>query len=509
MIERELVIENVTVIDGTGRPGFAGSVGIDGDRITELRGGEVSPTGGGGGPDGGAGDVGAEGGRRTVTRIDGTGLVLAPGFVDVHTHDDTAVLFDPDLSCKTLQGVTSVVVGNCGVSTSPASDHSPGFTVHARVDDYLRAVAEAGPAVNVAALVGHGTVRAAVMGLKTARPAEPAELSAMAEHVARAMADGAIGLSSGLAYEPGRYAAPDELVGLNRLVAAAGGIYTTHLRDEGQGLIRSIDESIAVAEATGVPLQISHLKASGRDSWGMVGPALERIDRARADGLDVMADQYPYTRGSTLLEQVVVAGALDGPSAFGHVTPAEVLVAAAPGHPRWEGRTVAEIADAEGVDGRRMADRIVEAEGRACIVVIDTMDEGDVRTVMGHGAVMIGTDGLPMGQKPHPRLHHTYPRVLGRYVRDERVLGLADAVRRMTSTPARRFGFTDRGEIRTGALADLVLFDPERIVDTGTWADPTAVPAGIVGVWVNGRRVVEGGAVTGARPGRVVRRGDG
>jgi N-acyl-D-amino-acid deacylase len=480
MSETDLVFEAVTVIDGTGAPGFVADVAVRDERIVAVEATGDSPTG---------------------------GLVLTPGFVDVHSHDDTALLLDPDLSCKTLQGVTSVVVGNCGISAAPVSDHTPGVTIHERMDDYHTAVEERGPAVNVGALIGHGAIRAAVMGLKTAREADGAELAAMVEHVANAMEDGALGLSSGLAYEPGCYAAPTELAELGRLVAEAGGIYTTHMRDEGQGLLASIDESIDVAEATGVPLQISHLKASGRDSWGSVGEALARIDRARAAGLDVMADQYPYTRGSTLLEQVIVGGALDGPSAFGHITPAEVLVAAAPGHPEWEGRTVAQIGRDEGVDGRLMADRIVEAEGRHCMVVIDTMDEDDVRTVMTHEAVMVGTDGLPVGQKPHPRLHHTYPRILGHYVRGEGLLDLPDAIRRMTSTPAQRFGFTDRGEIRVGAFADLVLFDPAKVVDTGTWSDPTRVPDGIAGVWVNGRPVVEAGAVTGQRPGRVVRRG--
>lgn len=490
MAEQQLVIEQVTVIDGTGAPGVTADVVVAGDRIVEVVAGDSAATA----------DPDAE-------RIDGSGLVLTPGFIDVHSHDDTAVLAHPDHACKTLQGVTSVVVGNCGISAAPASDHTPGLTIYERMADYFAALDERTPAVNVGALIGHGTIRAAVMGLRTDRQPDDEERAAMAEHLDRAMADGALGLSSGLAYEPGRYAVGAELIELNRQVAAAGGIYATHMRDEGDDLLDSIDESIEVAEATGVPLQISHLKASGRDNWGTADEALARIDAARQRGVDVMADQYPYTRGSSLLEQIVSGGALDGPSPFGHVTPADVLVAAAPGHPEWEGRTVAEIGQAEGVEGRAMADRIIEAEGRRCIVVIDNMAEDDIRTIMGHESVMVGSDGVPGGAKPHPRLHHTYPRVLGHYVREQGLLDLADAVRRMTSTPARRFGFADRGEIRAGAYADLVLFDPATIIDTGTWAEPTAVPAGIVGVWVNGRRVVEAGAVTGARPGRVVRRG--
>jgi len=482
----ELIFRNVTIIDGTGAAGAVGDVGVVGDRIAAV-GRSVESNG----------DV--------AEVIDGTGLTLTPGFVDAHTHDDGAVLADPDHGCKTLQGVTSVVVGNCGVSPAPASDHTPGLTVFGRMTDYLDALEAAPAAVNVAALVGHGAIRAAVMGLRDDREPEPAELDAMLAHLRDALAGGAVGMSSGLAYEPGRYAAHDELVEFNTLVANAGGIYTTHMRDEGDNLLDSIDESIAVAEATGVPLQISHLKAAGRNNWGSVVDAMARIDAARGRGVDVMADQYPYTRGSSLLEQVVSGGALDGPSAFGHCTPAEVLVAAAPGRPEWEGQTIAEIADDVGIDGREMADRIIDEEGRACIVVLDTMAEDDVRTVMANRAVMVGSDGVPMGQKPHPRLHHTYPRVLGRYVRELGVLELADAVKKMTSVPAERFGFAGRGIIREGAYADLVLFDPTQILDTGTYSDPTTVPAGIAAVWVNGRAVVRDGAVTGERPGAVVR----
>ena len=488
MTEARLVFERVTVIDGTGAPGVSADVAVGGDRIIAVT---------------GAGSIGAD---EPGARIDGAGLVLCPGFIDVHTHDDAAVLDDPDHGCKTLQGVTSVVVGNCGSSVAPVADAGFGGRSFDRMAQYFDALDEQPAAVNVGALVGHGTIRSAVMGLRTDRPAEPEEHTAMARHLTEALEDGAMGLSSGLAYEPGRYAPAEELIDLNRLVADAGGIYTTHMRDEGDRLLASIDESIEVAEATGVPLQISHLKASGRSNWGAVTEALARVEAARSRGVDVMADQYPYTRGSTLLEQVVRAGALDGPSPFGQLTPADVLVCAAPGHPAWEGRTVAEIAEADGVDGRAMADRIVEAEGRACIIVIDTMAERDVREVMTHPSVIVGSDGVPGGSKPHPRLHHTYPRILGHYSRDEGLLALPDAIRRMTATPAERFGFTDRGEIRVGALADLVLFDPDRIMDTGTWSDPTTVPAGIVGVWVNGERVVDGGSVTGARPGRVIRR---
>ena len=475
---------NVTVFDGSGAPGFTADVEISGDRITSV------------GPPSGV----------EADEIDGSCLALAPGFIDVHTHDDIVVMTDPDHGCKTLQGVTSIVVGNCGMSAAPVSDDPLGFSRYRSLADYLRRVEAARPAVNVGALVGHGTVRAAVMGLKTDRAPDDRERQAMIRHVAVALEDGALGMSSGLAYEPGRFAAHDELVDLAEVIAAAGGVYTTHMRDEGLDLIGSIEESIAVSEATGVPLQISHLKASGRDAWGKTADALAVIDAARERGVDVMADQYPYTRGSTLLEQLVGAGALDGPSAFAHVKPADLLIAAAPSNAHWEGRTIEEIAGDEGVSGRAMADRIVEAEGRNCFVIIDSMSEDDVREVIKHPAVMTGSDGVPGGSRPHPRLHHTYPRVLGHYSRGEGLLELGDAIHRMTGMCADRFGFTDRGAVRPGAFADLVLFDPATIIDTGTYTNPTTVPEGIQGVWVNGERIVADGEVTGARPGRVIRR---
>ena len=255
-MDERLGFRRVLVFDGTGAPSVETDVVVEGDRIVAV------------------GPGAAEG---VADAIGGEGLALSPGFIDVHTHDDIAVMDDPDHGCKTLQGVTSVVVGNCGMSAAPASDDPLGFSRHPRLADYLGAVALAGPAVNVGSLVGHGTIRAAVMGLRTDRAPDVREREAMIEHVAAAMEDGALGFSSGLAYERGRYAAHDELVDFAEVVEAAGGIYTTHMRNESQDLVESIEESIAVSEATGVPLQISHLKASGRAHWGSVREALGRV----------------------------------------------------------------------------------------------------------------------------------------------------------------------------------------------------------------------------------------
>lgn len=484
--EHDLVVRGATVHDGTGAPGVVADVAVDGDRITAV-GGEVGR------------------GRRELAAA---GLVLAPGFVDVHTHDDWALLVQPELTFKTAQGVTTVVTGNCGFGPAPQTDVAFGPATFDRMAGFFAAVTDAGPAVNVAGLAGHGSLRAAVMGTTTARHADAGERARMVALLEEALADGAIGMSSGLAYEPGRYAAPDELAELGAVVAAARGIYTTHMRDESTGLMASIDESIAVGEASGVRVQISHLKANGSSMWGRGRDALDRIERAQRRGVDVMADQYPYTRGSTMLQQVLVGGAFDGGGAFGALTGAQVLIAAAPRRPEWEGRTLADLGAEHGLDDRATAELVVDALGRSCIVVLDTMSEHDVRLIMAHPSVLIGSDGIAAGDRPHPRLAHTFPRVLGTYARTLGVLDLADAVHRMTGLSARRFGLVDRGEVRLGAFADLVLFDPAVIADTGTYADPLTAPAGIHEVWVNGVTVVRDGrpAGGGARPGRVLRR---
>jgi N-acyl-D-amino-acid deacylase len=480
----DLVIRAATVFDGTGAPGVVADVAVDGERIVDV-----------------GREVGA--GRREIVA---SGLALTPGFIDVHTHDDWALLVQPDLSFKTMQGVTTVVTGNCGFGPAPVADVAFGPSTFDRMRDFLASVENAGPAVNVAALAGHGSIRAAVMGTTTPRVAERDERARMAELLEAALEDGAVGMSSGLAYEPGRYANAEEITALAALVAAAGGIYTTHMRDESDGLLASIDEAIAVGTASGVKVQISHLKANGSGNRGRAAAALDRIERAQRRGVDVMADQYPYTRGSTLLEQVVSAGALDGASAFGKLRGDQVLIAAAPRRSEWEGRTLAELAAEHGLGDKAMAETIVAALGRSCIVVLDTMSEDDVRLIMRHPSVIVGSDGIAAGGKPHPRLAHTFPRVLGTYTRELGVLNLADAVHRMTGASARRFGLADRGEIRPGAFADLVLFDPATIVDTGTYADPLTPPIGIEEVWVNGATVVRAGTVTESRPGRVLRR---
>jgi N-acyl-D-amino-acid deacylase len=372
----------------------------------------------------------------------------------------------------------------------------------------MDAVNAAHPALNVAVLVGHGTLRAGVMGLDQ-RPPSTDELDRMRDWVRESMQAGAVGLSTGLVYEPGRYAQTEEIVALAREVEPFGGVYATHMRNEASQLLDSVREAIHIGEHARVAVEISHHKASGATNWGRTVDSLSLIEAARARGLDVTVDQYPYTAGSTSLFAVVQNGAFrSGTSGgMGEIPPEDVLVASAPQHPQYEGQTISDFMESWGQTAEEAANQLLDEEGEALFVVTFTMDEADVRRVMAHPVTMVGSDGVPaVGGKPHPRLWNCFARVLGHYVREERVLDLATAIHKMTGLPARKFHLQDRGEIRAGAFADMVLFDPALIADVGTYADPCRPPAGITSVIVNGVEVARDGAPTGAYSGRVVRR---
>jgi N-acyl-D-amino-acid deacylase len=492
----DVVIRGGTVYDGTGAAGVRADVAVRGDRIAAVA-------------------VIAE---RGAAELDASGLAVAPGFIDVHSHDDYAVVLDPPIPFKVMQGVTTDIVGNCGSGVAPFpaglarfSRLHPGaapapWEGHA---GYLARVGEAGPSLNVAVLIGHGTLRSGAMGAAQRAPSQD-ELDRMGAWVREGVEAGAVGLSTGLIYEPGRYAATDEVIALARELGAQGGLYATHMRNEGDGLLDAVQEAIRIGEEAGVPVQISHHKASGSRNWGRVRDSLRLIEAARARGLDVTADQYPYTAGSTSFAAVMQNGAFraDSPGGLGQLGADAVLVASAPKHPEYEGLTLARLAEDWALPVGAAAARLVQEEGEACFVIVFTMDEADVRTVLAHPTTMIGSDGVPAsGSKPHPRLYGCFPRILGHYVRDERVLDLPTAVHRMTGMPATKFGLAGRGVIRAGAFADLVVFDPARIADIATYEDPRRFPDGIAAVYVNGTAVARDGAHTGARPGRALRRG--
>jgi len=491
----DLVIAGATVYDGLGGDPYVADVAIGGDRIVAI---------------------GSLNGHASA-RVEARGMALAPGFIDVHSHDDVAVLLTPLMDFKVMQGVTTDVIGNCGLGAAPhpvAARMFRGFFPDRTIPTWeghrgFLAQLENEPAsLNVAVLVGHNTLRAAAMGAAPRKP-DAGEMKQMRSWLDEGLDAGALGFSSGLIYEPGRYADSAEIAALAADVAAAGGLYATHMRDEASGLLDSIRETLEVGEKAGVPVQISHHKVTGRANWGKVRESLQLIDAARERGHDATADQYPYTAGSTTLHAVVQNGALNRrrkEGGIGHVAPKDVLFASVPKRPSWEGRTLQQVAQALHLPAEAAARRVLQ-EDRGAVVVVEMADEKDICSVMRHPSTMIGSDGLPAaGSNPHPRLYGTFPRVLGRYVREQGVLPLAEAIRRMTSFPARKFRLADRGVLRPGAFADLVLFDPATIADQGTYEAPRRYPRGIEVVFVNGTRVVEGGRHTDARPGRALRR---
>ncbi len=450
--------------------------------------------------------------------VDVSGLVLTPGFIDSHTHDDFALVHHPDMAFKVRGGVTTVVVGNCGFGAAPqpeANDFAQSLHPNTQLPPwrgyggYLQYLEANPPAVNAAVLVGHGTIRAGAMGKSKAAPSK-AEMASLLDAIDEAMAAGCIGMSSGLGYPPSEFAATDELIRLAKAVADSGGIYTSHIRNEGRRLLESIDEAIQIGRQSGAPVVISHLKASGKDSWGKVGAALQRIEAANKEGLVVSADQYPYTAGSTVLSAVLDHDTFDAESSErDFIEPESVVIAACPSERSLDGRSIAEIATEQGVSPTKTAAAIVEADPRTT-VVIHSMSEADVQTVLATPGVMIGSDGLPtLAGKPHPRLFGTFARVLGHYARELGVLTFEEAVHRMTGRPAEVFGFADRGLLQPGLAADLVALDRESIIDRGTFEDPAHYPDGISHVMVNGSFVVKDGVQTKERPGITLRRSNG
>ncbi|MFT5172546.1 MAG: N-acyl-D-amino-acid deacylase [Gammaproteobacteria bacterium] len=490
----DLLIRGATVYDGTGAAAVVEDVAVAGERIVRI---------------------GSLDWCTAAREIDASKLALAPGFIDVHTHDDFAALAHPDMGFKSRGGVTTCIVGNCGFGAAPFDAAQqmlgkltpgmapPNYLGHAGYASLL----EAHPTgVNIGVLAGHGTLRLAAMG-RADRDASDREMAQMKAALCEALDAGVFGFSSGLSYEPGRYAKTDELVELACEMSATNGLYATHLRDQGADLLASVDEAIAIGERAAVGVQISHHKASGRENWGLVNESLLRIEAAQSRGVRVHADQYPYTAGSTMLEAVLLNGVFgDGPMAS--LRADEVVIASAPGQPDWEGQSMQSLSALLGLAPRQAAERIVELAPGAT-AILHMISEEDVRVVMRHPSTMIGSDGIPApGGRPHPRLYNSFARVLGHYARDERVFDLSTAVYRMTGFSADKFALRDRGQIKEGSFADLVLFDASTIVDRGTFEEPNQFPDGIHEVFVNGRSAVREDAVSDERAGKVLRRGD-
>jgi N-acyl-D-aspartate/D-glutamate deacylase len=511
------------LVDGTGAPGRPADVLVEGAEIAAVE------------PPCSLGQDGAE-------VRDLNGAVLAPGFIDVHSHADNAPLLAHDDQSKITQGVTTEVVGNCGFSLAPINDiHRDALRgLLARIfppldvpwhslDEYFEVTDAAGYVTNYAQLVGHHALRVAAMGMSDG-VGDADQRSTMRRLAEESFASGGFGLSTGLIYPPGLFAGRDEIASLAELLPP-GRPYVTHMRGEGRMLMDSIAEAVRIGEAADRPVQISHLKAAGRAVWGRMGEALQLLDDARKRGVDVAHDVYPYLAGSTMLTATLPPWFQEGgnPSVLRRLSePASlhrlrqdieaddgswedlvascgwsgVVVASSRSH-RHDGRSLQQIADDAGIEPFEALVDVLRDEELEASMIVFSMQEDDLVEALTHPLTMIGSDGLPPGGggRPHPRMWGTFPRVLSRYVRELQVLSLEEAVRKMTSLPAARFGLQGRGEIRPGAVADLVVFSPDKVQDRADYDDPVRPADGIEQVWIGGRLAVDGGTYRGLRGG--------
>ncbi len=518
------------MVDGTGGRGRGADVAVEGDRIAA---------------------VGGLCEWRGELELDVRGLTVAPGFIDMHSHSDLSLLINGRAESKLRQGVTTEVIGQCGFSPAPCPEGRREairalFGVWGRevewswgsFGEYLAALRSAGTAVNVAPVAGHSVIRAGVMGQEDRPPTGP-EVAEMQAAAARAVEEGAFGISSGLVYAPGMFAETEELVAVAAAAGELGGRYFSHIRGESERLLEAVGEAVEVGRRAGVRVEIAHLKAEGRGNWGRIGEALAAIERAQSSGVDVVFDVYPYTAWNTGLGQLVPAWAREGgPEAMvGRLRDGdarsrvrEELAAAAAADPgRWErrllssvesganrplqGMTLAEIAKGRGAAPEEVVmDLLIEEGGQGSMVGFGMCEE-DVARAISHPAATIGSDAAavaPYGVlgegHPHPRSYGTFPRVLGHYVREEKMLSLEEAVAKMTGRPAERLGLADRGRIAEGMAADIVVFDAETVGDRATYEQPHQYPVGIRYVIVNGVVELEGEEHRGRLAGRVLGR---
>lgn len=473
-----IVLLGATLIDGSGRAPLRNSIVImEGDKIVA---------------------VGSRGTVRVPADaqvIDARGLVVAPGFIDAHNHSDRGFSDDPSAASQVSQGITTVVIGQDGGSPYP-------------IRPYLRTLDDNPIALNVLTFVGHATIRSRVMGENTNRKATPGEIESMRHMVSQAMRDGAVGLSTGLEYETGKPASIEEVITLAKAASAFDGIYISHIRDEADKTFEALEEALRIGREARIPVQISHIKLGSVAVWGRSREAVALINRARARGQDVTADCYPYEAWSSTIRVLIPSGRHDDPVDVARGLadvggPANVTIVSSRAHPEYEFRNMEEISKQEGISAVDLYMKIVRDGGAG--VVGHTMKEPDIRTFYRQPWVMVSSDGGIGGR--HPRGAGSYPRVLGRYVRELRWLTLPEAIRKMTSLPAQRFNLRDRGLIRPGYKADLVLFDPATVIDRSTFKEPQLISEGVKRVFVNGQEVWVDGKVTGSRPGKALRRG--
>jgi N-acyl-D-amino-acid deacylase len=469
------VIVGGAVVDGSGRKAFRANIRIEGDRITAIGLFKPAP------------------GERI---IEANGMMIAPGFIDIHNHSEEGLAREPVAANQVSQGITTLAVGPDGSSPWP-------------VADYLDKRKQQGSAVNVLSFVGHGTVREQVMGKDYDRPATGDEIIRMAALVEQAMNEGAFGFSSGLEYDAGRAATTEELIALARPAARHGGIYMTHMRDEEEGMLDALREAIRIGREAGLPVEISHIKMGNRNVWGQAPRAIAIIDTARRRGIDISADCYPYTAWASTITILVPnrrhEDKREVETGLRNVGGAQnVLITNCRAHPEFEGKNLIEIATAISTTPIEAYQKIVRDGGAS--VVCSSMNEADVRAFYRQPWTMVASDG-GIGSR-HPRGAGTFTKVLGRFSREQHWFSLEEAVRKMTSAPAKRLGISDRGLIRDGMKADLVVFNPQVVQDRSTFKDPQLLSIGVYHVFVNGEQVWEYGHVTGKLPGVIIRRAE-
>jgi len=526
--EYDLIIKNGLIYDGRGGSPFRADIAISGDTVIAM--GKIKSS-------------------RGMAVVSAENLAVAPGFIDVHDHSDLSLIVNPRAESVIHQGITTLVSGNCGSSPFPiAAEIFEETKASARkvydldltwrdMAGFFSRLEEKGIALNFATLVGHGDVRGAAMGFNDRKPS-PAELERMRNLVEEHIRGGAFGLSSGLEYTPGSFAQPEEISELCKVVARNDGVYTTHMRNEGDFLLESLNESIGAAQASGVRLQISHFKVAYPRNWPKADAALARLEQARADGVDIFCDRYPYIAGSTGLDFFFPLWARQGtteeflnrlkdPSLedklrsflaeqerkLGSWDKVVISSVVSEKNRNLQGKSVLEAARESGKEPYEFIRDILIEEADLVDMILFNMSEDNLKKILAHPLVGIGCDGsavAPYGilgrDKPHPRNYGTFPRVLGKYVRDEKILPLEEMIKKITLIPAGRFGFEKRGRLQPGYFADIVIFDPDKIEDKATWANPHQYPAGIEYVIVNGQVAVKHGEHTGRLAGRILKK---
>jgi N-acyl-D-amino-acid deacylase len=524
----DLIIRGGYILDGSGAEAFEADIGISENYIKEI--GQILSV-------------------RGKSVIEAKDLVVCPGFIDAHDHTDVELLVNPKAESSIRQGITTLVSGNCGGSPFPIAEeiyeeskenlkelYQLDLTWR-DINGFFSRLEEKGIALNYSTLVGQGAIRGAAMGFND-RPPSQEELEKMKKMVAENIESGAVGLSTGLEYAPGSYAKADEIIELCKVVAQNGGVYATHMRDEGDELLESLDETIDVARKTGVSVEISHLKIAYPRNWHKIDAALVKIEEAKKNGISIFCDRYPYIAGSTGLSFYFPLWAREGTTdeflaklkdpalesrLRAHVAEQEkklgswdkVVISSVVTEKNkiFEGKSVLEGAEKTGKSPYDfMKDLLIEERNRVGMVIF-MMKEENLKRILAHPLVGVGSDGsavAPYGLlhrgKPHPRHYGTFPRVLGKYVREEKIVPMPEMLKKITSIPAQKFGFGKRGTLKSGYFADIVIFDPDKVIDKATWTDPHQYPEGIEYVLVNGKVVIKEGDHTGDLPGKVLRK---